>query len=66
MSIRSKNKSVKSEAEGNSWFGKEMGLSEDSIKGLETYKKCLLQGKKLHEVFTEDDIYNLDEELDHA
>ncbi len=47
-------------------FAKEMGLSQDSIKGLETYKKCLLQGKKLHEVFTEDEIYNLSEELDDA
>ncbi len=47
-------------------FAKEMGLSEDSIKGLETYKKCIVQGEKLHQVFTEDDIRILSEELDNA
>jgi len=47
-------------------FAKEMGLSEDSIKGLETYKKCLVQGEKLHKVFSENEINNLREELDNA
>jgi hypothetical protein len=47
-------------------FVKEMGLNEDSIKDLETYKKCLVQGDKLHQVFTDDDIKKLREELDNA
>jgi len=47
-------------------FVKEMGLNEDSIKDLETYKKCLVQGDKLHQVFTDDNIKKLREELDNA
>ncbi len=47
-------------------FAKEMSLNKDSIKDLETYKKCLVQGDKLHQVFTDDEIKKLREELDNA
>jgi hypothetical protein len=47
-------------------FAKEFGYDEDSIKGLQTYEKCLKQGEKLHKVFTEDDIRKLSEELNNA
>ena len=47
-------------------FASEMGLNVDSIKDLETYKKCLVQGDKLRQVFTENDIKKLREELDDA
>lgn len=45
-------------------FAKELGYGEDSIKGLETYERCLEQGKKLHNVFNVADIEKLREELD--
>jgi len=47
-------------------FAKEFGYDEDSIKGLGIYKKCLIQGEKIHRVFSEDDIKILSEEVNNA
>ena len=45
-------------------FAQEFGYSEDSIKGLSIYERCLKQGEKLHSVFSVDEIEKLRKELD--
>lgn len=45
-------------------FASEFGYGEDSIKGLKIYKLCLVQGGKLHKLFTDKDIEDVRKELE--
>lgn len=47
-------------------FAEEFGYGYDSIKGYKIYEKCLVQGEKLHNVFSVVDITKLSEEIQDA
>lgn len=45
-------------------FAGEFGYGEDSRSGEKTYKRCLVQGEKLHKLFSDNEIEQLRNELE--